>query len=64
LFRSGLKFAFYVAHPQAAYSVRIHALTTDHAPLNIEMFEERGAAAKWLSVPIELLLARTSGTNP
>jgi len=31
---------------------------TDHSPLNVEMFEEREAAAKWLSVPVEALLAQ------
>jgi len=31
---------------------------TDQSPLKVEMFEEREAAAKWLSVPIELLIAQ------
>ena len=53
-----VKSAFYVTHPEAAHLVRIHALMTDHSPLNVEMFEEREAAAKWLSVPVEALLAQ------
>jgi hypothetical protein len=28
---------------------------TDQSPLNVEMFEEREAAAKWLGVPVESL---------
>jgi len=31
---------------------------TDRLPLKIEMFEERAAAAKWLDVPVELLMSR------
>jgi len=53
-----VKSAFYVTHPEAAHLVRIHALMTDHSPLNVEMFEEREAAAKWLGVPVEALLAQ------
>jgi hypothetical protein len=53
--REPVKSAFYVTHPEAAQLVRIHALMTDQSPLNVEMFEEREAAAKWLGVPIELL---------
>ena len=56
--RNPVKSAFYVTHPQAAHIVRIHALMTDRSPLNVEMFEEREAAAKWLSVPVEALLAQ------
>jgi hypothetical protein len=54
--REPIKSAFYVTHPEASHIVRIHALMTDHSPLNVEMFEEREAAAKWLCVPVESLL--------
>jgi len=64
LSRSGLKSAFYVTHPEAAHLVKIHALVTDQSPLKVEMFEEREAAAKWLCVPVELLLPKASGTAP
>jgi hypothetical protein len=53
--REPVKSAFYVTHPQAAHIVKIHALMTDHSPLNVEIFEEREAAAKWLGVPVESL---------
>jgi len=53
--REPVKSAFYVTHPEAAQLVRIHALMTDQSPLNVEMFEEREAAAKWLGVPVESL---------
>jgi hypothetical protein len=54
--RQPIKSAFYVTHPEAAHLVKIHALLTDHSPLNVEMFEEREAAAKWLGVPVETLM--------
>src|SRR6266699_4564696 len=49
--RGPIKSAFYVTHPEAAHLVKIHALLTDYSPLNVEMFEKREAAAKWLGVP-------------
>jgi len=56
--RGPIKSAFYVPHPEAAHVVRIHALMTDRSPLKVKMFEERKAAAKWLGVPVESLLAQ------
>ena len=54
--RGPIKSAFYVTHPEAAHIIKIHALLTDFSPLNVEMFEEREAAAKWLGVPVESLM--------
>src|SRR6266571_6299188 len=45
--REPIKSAFHVTHPEAAHLVKIHALMTDQSPLNVEMFEDREAAAKW-----------------
>jgi hypothetical protein len=59
-----IKSAFYVTHPEAANLVRVHALTTDHSPLKVKMFEEREAAAKWLGVPVESLMPQADGTAP
>jgi len=56
--RGPIKSAFYVTHPEAADLLRIHALITDHSPLEVKMFEELDAAAKWLSVPVESLMAQ------
>jgi len=56
--REPIKSAFYVTHPEAAQLVKIHALMTDQSPLDVEMFEEREAAAKWLGVPVESLMAK------
>jgi hypothetical protein len=49
------KSAFYVTKPELAHLVRLHAILTDHSPLQVEMFEEREAAAKWLGVTVESL---------
>jgi len=54
--RESIKSAFYVTHPEAAHLVKIHALLTDHSPLEVEMFEDREAAAKWLRVPVKSLM--------
>jgi len=54
--REPVKSAFYVTHPEVAHLVRIHALMTDCSPLEVEMFEEREAASKWLGVPVESLI--------
>jgi hypothetical protein len=56
--RGPIKSAFYVTHPEVAHLVKIHALMTDHSPLEVEMFEESEAAAKWLGVPVESLMAQ------
>ena len=53
--REPIKSAFYVTHPEAVHLVKIHALMTDHSPLNVEMFEKPEAAAKWLGVSVESL---------
>jgi hypothetical protein len=31
---------------------------TDYSPLNVEMFEDREAAAKWLGVPFGFLMSQ------
>jgi hypothetical protein len=31
-------------------------MLTDHSPLHVSLFTERGAAAKWLGVPVKALI--------
>jgi hypothetical protein len=33
-------------------------MLTDYSPLDVALFAEREAAAKWLSVPVEVLMAQ------
>ena len=51
-----MKSAFYVASSDAEHYAKLHALLTDHSPLQVSIFTELEAAAKWLGVPIELLM--------
>src|SRR5204863_9766640 len=51
-----VKSAFYVASSDAEHYAKLHALLTDHSPLQVSIFTELEAAAKWLGVPIELLM--------
>ena len=53
--RPPIKSAFLVTKPEVAHLVRIHAIMTDHSPLQVKMFEEREAAATWLGVSINSL---------
>src|SRR6266581_4181239 len=52
-----VKSAFYVSSSDAEHYAKLHALLTDHSPLQVSIFTELEAAAKWLGVPIELLMA-------
>jgi hypothetical protein len=58
--RKTLKSAFLVTTPEIARSIKLHALLTDYSPLQVSIFTERKAAAKWLDVPIEILMPRSS----
>jgi len=52
-----VKSAFYVSSSDAEHYAKLHALLTDHSPLQVSIFSDREAAAKWLGVPSELLMA-------
>jgi hypothetical protein len=50
-----VKSAFYVTSPAAARIVKIPAIMTDQSPLQVSVFEDLAAAAKWLGVSKETL---------
>ena len=52
-----VKSAFYVSSSDAEHYAKLHALLTDHSPLQVSIFTDPEAAAKWLNVPIETLFA-------
>ncbi len=54
-----VKSAFYVSSSDAEHYAKLHALLTDHSPLQVSIFTDREAAAKWLGIPVELLLAHS-----
>ena len=53
---SPVKSAFYVTSPATAHYAKLHAMLTDYSPLDVALFTERAAAAKWLGVPVEALM--------
>lgn len=53
--RPSVKSAFYVTSPASARVVKVHVLLTDHSPLQVKMFTELTAAAKWLDVARSVL---------
>ena len=54
---SPVKSAFYVT-PATTHYAKLHAMLTDYSPLEVAVFTEREAAAKWLSVPVEVLMTQ------
>ena len=50
-----VKSAFYVTSPATAHYAKLHAMLTDYSPLDVALFTDRDAAAKWLGVPVEAL---------
>jgi hypothetical protein len=57
--RETVKSAFLVRDPTLSRYVKLHALMTDHSPLEVAIFEKYEAAARCLGVPLELLMAPT-----
>ena len=55
---SRVKSAFYVTRPKTAHYAKLHAMLTDYSPFDVALFTEREAAAKWLCVPVEVLMAQ------
>ena len=55
--KPAVKSAFYVTSPDSTHYAKLHAMLTDYSPLDVALFTDRGAAAKWLGVPFEALSA-------
>src|SRR6266478_2382621 len=55
---SPVKSPFYGRDPATAHYAKLHAILTDYSTLYVALFTEREAAAKWLSVPVEVLMAQ------
>jgi hypothetical protein len=53
--REQVKSAFLITAADMTRPVKLHALMTDHSPLEVAIFEEYEAAAKWLDVAPEIL---------
>jgi hypothetical protein len=50
-----VKSAFLVKWGKSDHEAKLYALLTENSALDVKLFEEVGAAAKWLNVPAELL---------
>ena len=53
--KPAVKSAFYVTSQATTHYAKLHALLTDYSPLDVTLFTDRAAAAKWLGVPLEAL---------
>jgi hypothetical protein len=53
--RTPVRSAIYVTSEATKRIAKIHALLTDYSPLRVKLFEDMGAAAKWLGVSLETL---------
>ncbi len=50
-----VKSAFYVTSPATTHYAKLHAMLTDYSSLDVALFTDRIAAAKWLGIPLEAL---------
>ena len=55
--RAPIKSAFLVQEPEFEHYFKLHALLTNHSPLQVRLFKKLEDAAAWLEVPSERLLS-------
>ena len=60
--RSPVKSAILVPSITLAHYSKMHELLTRHSSIEVRIFEEREATAKWLGVPVELLTISSIGS--
>jgi hypothetical protein len=53
--KPAVKSAFYVTSEVTTHYTKLHAMLTDYSPLDVALFTDRVAAAKWLGVSLEAL---------
>jgi hypothetical protein len=54
-----VKSAFHVTSRATTHYAKLHAMLTDHSPLDVSLFTDRAAAAEWLGVPLKILDCET-----
>jgi len=59
-----VKSAFLVKWGKSDHQAKLYALLTERSSLDVKLFEELGAAAKWLDVPIALLQPADAAVKP
>ena len=60
--RPPVKSAILVSSLTLAHYSKLHEMLTRGSSINVRIFEEREAAAKWLGVPVELLITSPIGS--
>ena len=60
--RPPVKSAILVSSLTLAHYSKLHEMLTRGSSINVRIFEEREAAAKWLGVPVELLIISPIGS--
>ena len=53
--KPAVKSAFYVMSQITTHYAKLHAMLTDYSALDVALFTDRVAAARWLGVPLEAL---------
>ena len=59
-----VKSAFLVKWGKSDHEAKLYALLTERSSLEVRLFEELGAAAKWLDVPVALLQPADAALKP
>jgi hypothetical protein len=57
--RPPVKSAMLATDSRLAHYFQLHAIITEDSPIRVRIFGEREEAAKWLSVPLELLTPKS-----
>ena len=60
--RPPVKSAILVSSLTLAHYSKLHEMLTRGSSINVRIFEEREAAAKWLGVPVELMIISSIGS--
>ncbi len=54
--RPNVKAAFYVTSETTTHYAKLHEMLTDYSSLDVDLFTDIDAAAKWLGVPVQALI--------
>jgi len=58
--RPSVKSAILATDSTMIHYAKLHAVLTQGSPINVRIFKDRKEAAKWLGVPVELLVTKAN----
>jgi len=58
--RPPVKSAILATDSTMIHYAKLHAVLTQGSPINVRIFKDRKEAAKWLGVPVELLVTKAN----